>query len=207
MNMEIIEYLNKIRRENGFLLINEVIELAKYNTVYDIFSILISKHVKVGRGNIIYPNVIIECNDENGIIIGDNNILFNGCSIKAKGGKIEIGNHNEIGENGTFVFSLENKVKIRNNCRLMNGAQILDGCIIGDGCQVLGNIKAVKCILKDGESYEWYNPNMRGGVLKGFGNAIELVVDKGEVIFGKGLFAKDMIEKQEKYHPNWKDKK
>jgi NDP-sugar pyrophosphorylase family protein len=188
-------------------LINEVIELAQYNTLYDIFSILISKNVKIGKGNIIYPNVIIECNDEHGIIIGDNNILYNGCSVKAKSGKIEIGNHNEIGENGVFISSLENEIKRKNNCRLMNGAQILDGCIIGNGCQVLGNIKAVKCILQDGESYEWDNPNMRGGVLKGFGSATELLVDKGEVIFGKGLFSKDMIEKQEKYHPNWKNKK
>lgn len=207
MNMEIIEYLNNIRRKSGFLLINEVLELAKYNAIYDVYSILISRYVLIGKGNTIYPNVTIECNDENGIIIGDNNILFNGCSIKAKGGKVEIENNNEIGENGAFVLSAENKINIKSNCRLMNGAQILDGCIIGDGCQVLGNIKAIKCILKDGESYKYDNPNMRGGVLKGFGNATDLLIDKGEVIFGKGIFMKDMIEKQEKYHPNWNDKK
>lgn len=199
----IMEYLNKIRENNGFRSIDEIMELAAHNTIYDVFSVLIAKNVIIGSNNVIYPNVVIDCKSTGEITLGDDNILFNGCTLKANGENIKIGNHNEIGENIAFVHATANEIRIGNGCRLMNHAQILDGCMIGDGCQVLGNIKVIDCILKSGETYAWSNPNMRGGVLKGYGFANHLSVNAGEVIFGKGTFTQQMIERQEKYHPNW----
>jgi acetyltransferase-like isoleucine patch superfamily enzyme len=203
MNVEkYMEQMNRVREEKGFRTIDELYELAKENTIFNLFSVLISRSVSLGKGNIIYPNVIIE-NRAGTIIVGENNIIFNGTTIQNLSGKIEIGNDNEIGENAVSIKNGQGKVEIKDHCRLMNGPQILDDCYLGNGTQVLGNIKMSSCILADGESYKEKNPNTRGGILKGFGTAIRLRIETGMVINGNGSMTADMIERQEKYHPNW----
>jgi acetyltransferase-like isoleucine patch superfamily enzyme len=203
MNVEkYMEQMNRAREERGFRPIDEMYELAKENTIFNLFSVLISRSVCIGKGNIIYPNVRIE-NIAGTIIIGENNNLFNGTTIQNLSGKIEIGNANEIGENAISIKNGQGKIEIKDNCRLMNGAQIMDDCYLGNGTQVLGNIKVNGCILADGESYKEKNPNKRGGVLKGFGTAKKLRIEIGMVINGNGSMTVDMIERQEKYHPNW----
>ena len=199
-----VEHMNRAREEKGFRTIDEMYELAKENTIFDLFSVLISRSVSIGRGNIIYPNVTIE-NIAGTISIGENNYLFNGTRIQNLSGKIEIGDHNEIGENGISIKNGQGKIEIKNHCRLMNGAQILDDCYLGNGTQVLGNIKMSGCILANGESYKEKNPNKRGGVLKGFGTANLLRIAMGMVINGNGSMTSDMIERQETYHPHWMD--
>ena len=207
MNVEkYIEKMNRAREERGFRTIDEIYELAKENTIFDLFSVLISRSVSLGKGNIIYPNVMIE-NIAGTIVIGENNNLFNGTTIQNLSGNIEIGNHNEIGENAISIKNSKGKIQIKDNCRLMNGAQILDDCYLGNGAQVLGNIKMSDCILADGESYKEKNPNKRGGVLKGFGTANKLRIEMGMVINGSGILSADMIERQETYHPNWAKEK
>ena len=203
MNVEKwIEQMNRTREEQGFRTIGEMYELAKENSIFNLFSVLISRSVYLGNGNIVYPNVVIE-NIAGIIAIGDNNKLFNGTKIQNFSGIIEIGSDNEIGENGTSIKTVQGKIEIKDNCRLMNGAQILDDCYLGNGTQVLGNIKMSGCTLADGESYKEKNPNVRGGVLKGFGTANKLRIEIGMVINGNGVMTVDMIERQEKYHPNW----
>ena len=203
MNIEkYMEQINRVRDEKGFRTIDELYELARENTIFNLFSVLISRSVSLGKGNIIYPNVIIE-NMAGTIIIGGNNTLFNGTTIQNFSGKIEIGNDNEIGENAISIKNDQGKIEIKDNCRLMNGPQILDDCYLGNGAQVLGNIKMSSCLLGDGESYKEKNPNMRGGVLKGFGTANKLRIETGMVLNGNGTMTADMIERQEKYHPNW----
>ena len=205
MNVEkCIEQMNRVREEKGFRTIDEMYELAKENTVFDLFSVLIGRSVCIGKGNTIYPNVTIE-NSAGTIIIGENNNLFNGTKIRNVSGKIEIGNDNEIGENAIRIKNGQGKIEIKDNCRLMNGAQIMDDCYLGNGTQVLGNIKMSGCILADGGSYKEKNPNKRGGVIKGFGIANKLRIETGMVINGNGTMTMDMLEKQEKYHPNWMD--
>ncbi|HET9907559.1 MAG TPA: hypothetical protein VFQ23_12990 [Anaerolineales bacterium] len=198
--------MNRVREEKGFRTIDEIYELAKENTIFNPFSVLISRSVSLGKGNIIYPNVVIE-NMAGIIVIGDHNNLFNGTTIRNLSGKIEISNDNEIGENAISIKNSQGKIEIKDNCRLMNGAQILDDCYVGNGAQVLGNIKMRGCILADGESYKEKNPNRRGGVLKGFGTANNLQIEIGMVINGNGSMSADMIERQETYHPNWAEEK
>ena len=203
MNVEkYMEQMNQVREEEGFRTIDELYELAQENTIFDLFSVLISRSVDIGKGNIIYPNVMIE-NIAGTILIGENNKLFNGTRIQNLSGSIEIGNDNEIGENVISIKNGQGKIEIKDNCRLMNGPQILDDCYLGSGTQVLGNIKMSGCILADGESYKEKNPNKRGGVLKGFGTANNLRIETGMVINGNGTMTADRIERQEKYHPNW----
>ena len=203
MNVEkYLEQMNRAREAKGFRTIDEMYELARENTIFDLFSVLISRSVSIGKGNIIYPNVLIQ-NIAGIIRIGEHNSLFNGTKIHNASGNIEIGNENEIGENTISIKNSHGKIEIKDHCRLMNGGQILDDCYLGNGTQVLGNIKMSGCVLVDGKSYREQNPNKRGGVLKGFGTAHNLRIDAGMVINGKGIMTADMIEKQENYHPNW----
>ena len=200
---QLVTYLNEQRIKNGFLSIEQVVELAETNTIFDPFSVLIGSGVKIGKGNTLYPNVTIELTG-GAIVIGDNNTFSSGLRIVSKSGEILIGNYNQIGENQTLIQSTGSQIHINNYCRIMNGAIVLDGCYLGQGSQVLGTVKLTKCHLGDGESYVEKNPNLRGGVIKGFGTAIDLRVDAGFVINGQGPMNQTMVEKQETYHPNWR---
>jgi len=197
-----IDEMNKSRKANGYKTIDEVIDLAQTNTVFDLFSVLISGTVSVGDGNIFYPNVLIQ-NIGGKISIGQNNTFFGGTRIISEYGEIFVGNDNEIGENSISIKSNKSQITIKNECRLMGGAQITDDCYLGNGSQVLGNIKMAKCILSDGKSYREKNPNNRGGVIKGYGIASSLKIDIGMVISGNGKFSIDDIILQEKNHPDW----
>ncbi len=199
------KHMNRVRIENGYLTIDEILELTQSNSVYDPFSLLITRGVIVGSGNVFYPSVLITSEMSEYIVIGNENIFYAGCMLCSKNGIITIGNSNEIGENGIKIKSEKIAIAIKDQCRLNNGAQIHDGCQLGNGSQVLGNIKVQECIVEDGESYRIKDPNQRGGVLKGFGYAKGLVVKKGEVICGEGDFAKSALERQETYHPNWRE--
>ena len=198
--------INDARAKNGFMSIDDLYELTKTNTIYDIFSIIISSTVRIGIGNIIYPNVVIE-SDKSLVDICDNNTFYSGTRIVAKNGKVIIGTNNEIGENSVSIKSENTKIEVKNECRLNNCAQLLCNSYFGNGSQVLGNIKVINCNLYDGLSYKEINPNKRGGVLKGFGIANNLNIGIGKVINGKGIMTIDMIEDQEKYHPNWMNDK
>jgi len=195
------EYMNRVREEYGYRTLDEISELSKTNTIFDICSLLISKTVVLGGGNIIYPNVVIKGQ----VIIGDSNVLHSGTNIQGINGSIDIGSNNEIGENNACIKALNGTISIKNNCRIINNAQVLDGCYIGNGCQVLGSVKIANCYLCDGGSYKEKNPNERGGVIKGYGIGNKLTVEKGYVINGSGEMMITMIEKQENYHSNWKN--
>lgn len=201
---ECIAAMNDARKAGGFLTIEEMLELAKENIFYDIFSTVIGRNVRLGKGNIFYPNVTVQAGAQT-VTIGSRNIFFSGTRIVSQEAGIAIGDANEIGENGILIKAAKKPVTVGNECRLMNGAQIGDGCSIGNGCQVLGSIKMVLCTLGDGGSYKEKNPNERGGVLKGFGTATGLTVGKGSVIGGNGLFKEADMVRQEVNHPNWRN--
>jgi len=196
-----INYINQVRSENGYRTIDELLDIGKRNTIYDIFSILISKTVSIGSGNVFYPNVLIKGETT----IGDSNTLFSGTNIQAIKGIVKIGSGNEIGENIAEIKASNGKVNITDQCRIMNNAHIMDGCYLGKGSQVLGNIKISNCYLCDGESYKERNPNNRGGVIKGFGTGNNLKIATGMVINGNGIMKMEMLERQEKYHSNWRE--
>jgi hypothetical protein len=204
ISSQMISLINKSRRKNDFLLIDEILSLSKTNIILDPFSLLISRNAIIGMNNTFFPNVIIQTRNKGKIYIGSSNKIFPGTNIMSANQRILINVDNEIGENGIEIRAEYKDILIFNECRLNNGAQILDGCRFYNGSQVLGRIKVQDCILKEGTSYKESNPNQRGGVLKGFGYAKGLIVEEGEVIFGKGNFEQEMVERQEKYHPNWR---
>lgn len=101
LSNQLVIYLNQQRINNGFLSIKQVVELAETNTIYDPFSVFIGTEVKLGKGNILYPNVSIELTG-GAIVIGDYNTFYSGLRIVSKSGEITIGNYNQIGENPSF---------------------------------------------------------------------------------------------------------
>lgn len=107
MNHPEEQFLAQSRQEHGFLTPMELRALAEEcgNTVFDFSSVLISRGVRMGMRNIVYPNVILKTEGDGLIDIGDGNTFFPGTIIRSTG-KVRIGNGNEIGE-GEIVMRSE----------------------------------------------------------------------------------------------------
>ncbi|HSX08889.1 MAG TPA: hypothetical protein VLF93_01940 [Candidatus Saccharimonadales bacterium] len=200
---ETIAQLDKVRKNNGFLTFEDLVQLSKNNnTIMDPFSLFISREVVVEKDNIFYPNVVIEAN-KGKISIGNGNIFYMNTYIIAKKGLVTIGNKNQFGSGGCTIQALEETAKIivGNKGRYSNNPLILGRTTLGSGTQILGNIIIKDCTLEDGGNFEEPNPNLRGAVLKGAGIAQHIYVQKGYVINAYGDFKDSPIELQSTYHP------
>lgn len=193
------------RAARGFMAVAELLDVlgAGQNIVLDPFSILVSKGVEIGSGNVLYPNVIIEATNAGGIRIGGGNVFYPGTMLLADRGSVAIGDSNEIGSGGVQIKAAipDAAIHIGSEGRYMNGAAIVGQCTLGSGSQVLGAITVEGCTLEPGDSYKGADPDMRAGVLKGFGVARNLTVKQGEVINGRGNFSEAPVERQVTYHP------
>lgn len=201
--VNLIKIMNEQRDLCGFLSIEKTALLCKQeNIVLDLFSVLISKTVEIGSGNIFYPNVIIETKKAGQIIIGENNVFHSNTFLLAEQGSISIGNNNQFGDGGLSVKANmpDSKITIESNGRYLNGAQLLGHSFLGSGSQVIGHITVQNCRLESGKSYLHDNPNERAGLLKGFGLAKNLIVASGKVIDGAGVFNQKQIKSQSFYH-------
>jgi len=195
--------LKETRHTKGFLDPKEtMVIIGTSNTVLDPYSVLISKNVSVGTGNILYPNVVIECADNAKITIGNDNVFYPGTYLLSSTGSISIGDNNELGMNGCTIRanSSEAAIRIGSGGRYCDGANIMGQSNLGDGSQILGNIIVQSCTLAPGSTYQVPDPNERGAVLKGFGIARNLTLEKGLVINGAGDFASSPTEWQRDYH-------
>lgn len=196
--------LNSIRKANDFFSLDEIIDLiAVNNIVYDCFSLLVSKKVKIGKNNIFYPNIIISCDNDSELTIGDSNYFFSSTHFVAEnGGKILIGNSNEFSDGGVCVKANMpgSSTVFGDNGRYDGRINIFGKCIFETGSQIIGNINVYNCCLKEGGDYTENNPDQRAGLLKGFGTVKEAIVNKGMVINGAGDFSKFPMELQSNYH-------
>ncbi|WP_239070713.1 MULTISPECIES: hypothetical protein [unclassified Streptomyces] len=196
---------DRMRGASGFLTPAELLELADSGSVVlDPFSVILSKHVTIGPGNLFYPGVVIECDDESHCVIGGDNVFHGGTRIAASaGGSITIGDRSVIGEGGAQIKSTtaDSEVSIGDGVRIANGAELLGRSRVGTGCQILGPISARSVSLADGATHAHPNPDRRGAVLKGFGRAQDIRLGVGEVINGAGDFGSAPVERQRVYHP------
>ena len=199
----LIHTMDETRAQSGFMILAQIMTLAQTNTIYDPFSTLISASAQIGRGNMFYPGTIIEIRNQGMIVIGDENSFFVGTSLLADHGNIQIGSRNELGDGGLRIKANTPDVliMIADNGRYRNNAEITGRCTFGSGTQVLGAIAVLNCTLGAGDSYRDPDPEQRGGVLKGFGNARNLTVPRGQVINGLGIFSQSALESQLVYHP------
>src|SRR5690606_988418 len=144
------------RRAAGFLTLAELVALsvATDSTVFDPFSTLITSGVILGRGNVFYPNVVIEAQEQAQVQIGNDNRFYPGCLLRAYGGTLMIGDDNQFGGGGLqlIVPAAGSDLVIGSHGRYMHGADITGPCWLGSGSQVLGAISAQNCRLEAGDS-------------------------------------------------------
>jgi len=192
------------RQSKGFLSVDELAAAyGKQNTILDPYSVLISKHAIIGSGNTIYPNVILECQGDGTIAIGDDNTFYPGTYILSSAGAVKIGNGNEFGPAGLTIKANmpDALIVIGDNGRYCDGASIMGKTTLGSGSQILGNITVQGCSLAAGGDFQEQDPDKRAAVLKGFGLARGITLEVGRVVNGVGNFADAPIEWQRDYHP------
>lgn len=209
MDITNIDVINEQRKSRGFLGISELLELCKQgNIIYDPLSTLISEEAIIGSGNVFYPCVTIQSDNNGRLRVGNNNVFYSQSFLLADKGSIIIGNYNQFGDGGiSLKANMPNsQITIEDNGRYVNGIQILGRTTLGSGSQIIGGIITVQnCVLESGETYQHENPDLRAGVLKGYGLARDIVVGRGKVLNGMGAFASDDIQDQSFFHPK-KDK-
>lgn len=201
------DYLKKTRQVKNFLDPAAAIsDIGAKNTILDPYSVLIGVGIKVGEGNIFYPNVVIEAQGGGVIAIGDNNIFYPGTYLFSSAGSVTIGNSNEFGANGCTIKANmpDASITIGDGGRYCDGASIMGKTSLGSGSQVLGAITVQGCTLAAGGTFQTPDPDDRAAVLKGFGLARGITLEKGQVINGTGNFADRPVEWQHDYHPKVK---
>lgn len=200
-------FCNETRHAQNLMSLDDLIDLANQgNTIYDPFSLLISKNIIIGTGNIFFPNVTLICSPAGNISLKNRNIFFPNAFLNAGTGSIIIGSHNSFGEGG-FTAKTEQadtQITIGNYARFQNNCTLYGPVSIGDGAQVLGPIQVMNCTLEAGGSFQEEDVDKRAGVLKGTGRARNLTVPMGHVILGNGTFNQNALEKQSAYHPKIK---
>ncbi|CAM5390772.1 hypothetical protein GCM10010329_57080 [Streptomyces spiroverticillatus] len=197
---------NRLRSALGYLTPAELIDLADRGTkVLDPFSVILSRYVELGAGNVFYPGAVVECDDESTCAVGGFNVFHGATRIAATGGgNITIGNGTLIGEGGTQIKSSSpaTPVTVDDGARLANGAELLGPTWVGAGAQILGPISARSVTLAAGKPHTHPDPDHRGAVLKGFGRADHIRLAPGEVLNATGDFRTAPVERQRAYHPD-----
>lgn len=200
-------YTDQQRSNRGFLTAVALTEkVGKNNSILDVSSVLISENVEMGKGNVLYPGVVIERQGDGKIVIGDENIFYPGVYILSSAGEIRIGNQNDFGPAGATIKANmpDAFIQIGHQGRYCDGTSIMGKTTLGPGSQVLGNITVQSCTLAGGGTFKEANPDKRAAVLKGFGLARGITLEAGQVVNGSGDFSSAPVEQQSFYHPKAK---
>lgn len=197
------DYIDRIRRDNDFLTPHELVAgVGAQNTIFDPNSVLISEGVRIGVGNIFYPNVTIEQQGDGRIVLSDNNVLHSGTYFLCAVGVVRVGDGNTFGPSGVIMQSNApgSSIIIGDEGRY-NRAEIMGRTTLGSGSQVLGLITVQDCILAAGGNFKESDPDQRAAVLKGFGLARGITLETGRVMNGAGDFSQATAQWQHEYHP------
>jgi hypothetical protein len=194
--------IDEQRSARGLRTVSELLELAEAGTIIlDPYSVLLGTRVVLGTGNVLYPGVVIECDADSICSLGSGNTFLPGTFLAAtNGGSIVIGDGNRIGEGGARLVAGSGQLTVGDRTRISSGPVIVAPADLGTGCQVLGNITVQQVHLAAGADHSHPDPDHRGSVLKGFGKARDLTLQRGEVVNGSGDFAAAPVERQRTYH-------
>ncbi|MBD3777672.1 MAG: hypothetical protein IE923_00205 [Micrococcales bacterium] len=174
------------------------------NQVLDPHSVLISRFATLGEGNVFYPGVVIQSDEDSVLTIGSQNVFYPGAFLLAEsGGRLEIGSHGSYGPGGVQLKANARgaAIVVGDRVRLTNGPEIVGETSIGDGGQLIGPIRAQSVQIAGGGDHTEPDVDRRAGVLKGVGLARGTRVEVGEVVNGLGNFADARVERQSVYHP------
>ncbi|MFC5663519.1 GNAT family N-acetyltransferase [Kitasatospora misakiensis] len=196
--------LDRLRRERGLLTPAELLGLAERGiTVLDPFSVIVSRRVELGPDNVLYPGVVVECDERSHCAVGPGNVLHGGTRITAAdGGSITIGARSQIGDGGTRITAgAHERIDIGDEVRLSGGAEVTGDSLLGHGSQILGQISARSVELAAGHPHTFPDPDGRGGVLKGYGKVSGVLVGQGDVLPDVDLDMDERyIQRQRTYH-------
>jgi hypothetical protein len=138
--------------------------------------------------------------EQGSISIGNNNTFTPNCFFYTSG-KIIIGSHNLFSDGGmTTRVNVDEVLTFRNNGRYINGPAFTGNNSLGDGSQVIGPIRVQSCVLDSGGDFTHTEPDERGAVLKGYGLARGLHLQRGQVIDGHGTFEMKNAKMQSFFH-------
>jgi hypothetical protein len=200
----ILDAADASREALGFMSVAATAELARAGLrVVDPFSTLVSPGVVIEPDAVLYPNVILEQTERGRICIGRGARLWSGSQMSARGGSIGVGSDAEIGAEGGFSLMAGpgDSIAIGDGARLTGGGRLSESCSIGAGAQILGRIDVRSCRLEGGGSYREADPDQRGAVLKGSGQARNIALARGRVIQSFGLFSPADALWQSSFHP------
>lgn len=196
--------LDGARERLGYLRIEALMALrADGNLILDPYSTLVSVRAVIGSGNVLMPGITLTCAPGAELVIGDGNMLHQGTLIAVDTGAVRIGAGNLLGEAGLTIRAnrADALIEIGDHGRYQSGVTLIGRCKLGSGSQILGPIAVDSCELGAGGSFREPDPDLRGGVLKGFGVARGLRVPQGQVIQGHGVFDAQDIKLQTFFHP------
>lgn len=182
---------DRIRQDSGFLTVAEVQQLCATQQILDPSSTLISRKVQLGEGNVFYPGVVIQVDDQSSCVIGHRNVFYPGAFLAAEhGGMILLGSDNTLGPGGVQLSAGRgDAVAVGDGARLGNGPVVTGRSVLGSGSQILGAVEADSVVLADGGDFRSSPPENRGAVLKGNGFARGLRLAPGQLVQGFGDFA------------------
>ncbi|MFZ2101406.1 MAG: AraC family transcriptional regulator [Oricola sp.] len=200
----IIETINRAREDTGFLSLEETADLATNgNIVFDPFSTLISRDAVIGMRNIFHPNTRLVCHQGAVLKIGSGNILYGNTVIEASTNGVIIGDENQFGDGIVCLKSntADAHIEVGSNGRYVGVLNLYGRMLLGSGSQILGTITAYDCSLGAGHPHAHPVPDERGAVLKGSGTARRIQLAKGQVIEGWGTFSPKDVANQSSFHP------
>lgn len=200
----ILQATDSARHRLGFFTVDETAALARQGVqVLDPFSTLVSPGIDIDADVVLYPNVTLSVRSGGSLRIRAGSRLSPGTAIDVDGGSVTIGAAVEIGDGGGFTIRAAAGVAIviGDRVRLTGGGSLSGACALGDGAQILGRIDTRDCCLAGGGAYDEPDPDRRGAVLKGVGQARGLSVGRGQVIQAFGLFSEAAMRSQSFFHP------
>ncbi len=182
---------DSIRQDFGFLTVAEVLQLCTTQQILDPSSTLISAKVQLGEGNVFYPGVVLQADNESSCVIGHRNVFYPGAYVSAEhGGMILLGSDITLGPGSVQLKAgRADAVAVGDSARLANGPVVTGRSVLGSGSQILGAVEADSVVLADGGDYRSSPPEKRGAVLKGAGMARDVRLAPGDLLQGFGNFA------------------
>lgn len=189
---------DSIRQDLGFLTVAEVLQLCATQQILDPSSTLISRRVQLGEGNVLYPGVVIQVDDQSSCVIGHRNVFHPGTFLTAEhGGMLLLGSEITLGPGGVQLKAgRTHAVAVGDGARLANGPVVTGRSVLGTGSQIMGAVEADSVVLADGGDFRSNPAEKRGAVLRGTGLARGLRLAPGELVQGFGNFATADVVRQ-----------
>lgn len=194
---------NSHRVALGFLTVEQTGALGAAGIrVLDPCSTLVAARARLGEGTILYPGVVLECDETSTLELGRGAVLYPGCVLRAvDGGLISTGAGVELGPGGVRLLARRTSIQLGPRVRLQDGCSLEGPSWLGDGAQVLGAVTARRIRLASGGAHDDPDPDERGAVLKGVGLADGIELPRGTVRSLRPSFADAATEPQSAHHP------